>query len=62
LLSEPKQLPQTAFSIVFTEEAKKGGDVKSRATEASQRYKNLSAEEREVCFCVPRMIPAIHIH
>ncbi|EXJ85975.1 hypothetical protein A1O1_06344 [Capronia coronata CBS 617.96] len=47
LLQEPKQLPQTAFTLVFVEEAKKGGDVKSNAGEASARYRNLSPEERE---------------
>jgi hypothetical protein len=48
LLAPPKQLPQTAFTLVFVEEAKSGGDVKGKAVAASNRYKSLSPEEREV--------------
>ncbi|EXJ85243.1 hypothetical protein A1O3_05918 [Capronia epimyces CBS 606.96] len=47
LLQEPKQLPQTAFILVFVEEAKKGGDAKANAVSASARYRSLSPEERE---------------
>ncbi|KIX04261.1 uncharacterized protein Z518_07815 [Rhinocladiella mackenziei CBS 650.93] len=47
LLDEPKLLPETAWTLVFAEEAKKHGDVKSKAAAAADKYKNLSAEERE---------------
>ncbi|KAL2400055.1 hypothetical protein ABEF93_004886 [Exophiala dermatitidis] len=47
LLDQPKQLPQTAYTLVVVEEAKKGGDVKSNAASASARYRSLSPEERE---------------
>lgn len=48
LLAPPKQLPQTAFTLVLVEEAKKGGGVKDRAVAASSKYRGLSSEEREV--------------
>ena len=49
LLTEPKNLPASSFQLILVEETKKGGgDVKVRATAASNKYKNLSLEEREV--------------
>lgn len=48
LLDTPKQLPQTAYTVVFSEEAKKGGNVAANAGAASSRYKGLTSEEREV--------------
>lgn len=49
LLEEPKQLPQTAFTLVFVEDVKNGGDARS----ASARYRSLSPEEREVFIICP---------
>jgi hypothetical protein len=49
LLDEPKQLPSRAFQLILVEETKgKKGDVKTSATTASNKYKNLTSEEREV--------------
>ena len=48
LLNNPKQLPQTAFTLIFTEETKKSGDARTKATSASEKYRSLSPEEREV--------------
>ena len=49
LLEEPKQLPSSPFQLILVEETKKGGgDVRVSATTASNKYKNLAPEEREV--------------
>ncbi|KIW12978.1 hypothetical protein PV08_08165 [Exophiala spinifera] len=47
LLEEPKQLPSTAFSVILVEEAKKSKAFAGSATAASEKYRNLSSEERE---------------
>ena len=52
LLDVPKQLPATAYLLVSVAESKRGlKDVRTLSSAASARYKNLSAEEREVCIC-----------
>ena len=52
LLHPPKKLPETAWTVLFVENAPKkgsGGNVASSAKGASEQYKNLSPEEHEVC-------------
>lgn len=49
LLNEPKKLPITAYTLILAEEAKKEGiEATTAATVASNKYKNLAPEEREV--------------
>ena len=51
LLNPPKQLPATAWTIVFSEGAAKGTRVTGdNARSAAQRYRNWSPEEHEVWF------------
>ncbi len=49
LLDEPKKLPATAFFVIVAEQSKNGGgNVSAFSTAASNIYKSLSPEEREV--------------
>ena len=49
LLEEPKKLPSTPFQVILVEESKDvKGNVTASATAASNKYKNLAIEEREV--------------
>jgi hypothetical protein len=59
ILTPPKDLPATAWTVLFTEQAK---DVPGRvdATAAAAKYRNLSPSEREVCCAITylRLLPA----
>jgi hypothetical protein len=65
LISPPKQLPASAWSVLFTEEIKEkktqqGKDftgVASIAAAAATKYKNLSASEREVSIVLSILTP-----
>lgn len=49
ILEEPKQLPATPYQLILVEETKgTKGAVTAGATAASNKYKNLSPEDREV--------------
>jgi hypothetical protein len=48
LLTEPKQKPASAWTVLFMEDVKKGGSVTEVMRSAKERYRNLSASEREV--------------
>lgn len=53
LLTRPKQLPFTAFQVLVVQTSSKGVQLKEFVHTASQAYKTLSPEEREVCLCPP---------
>lgn len=48
LLTGPKQLPRTAWAVVFAEQNSGAGSITDKAKTAAEKYKNLSASEREV--------------
>lgn len=49
LLKPPKKLPETAWTVLFSENAVKGSPVSGDAAKsAAQKYRNLSPEELEV--------------
>ena len=50
LLDAPKQLPATAWALIFTESAVKGAPIDGTgARSAAQKYRNIDAAEHEVC-------------
>ena len=49
LLTRPKQLPSTAYLVLVSQISTKGAQLQQIIQSASEKYKTLSPEEREVC-------------
>jgi hypothetical protein len=48
LLTEPKRKPDTAYLVIMTENVKPGTSAASEMKAVAEKYKNLSASEKEV--------------